>query len=108
MSPIHTGVVRVLLLTMAAILSASLAAQNYVSPNLQTTPGIGTTGRLVVVSITSGVTHTDPHADGNLVCYSSFSRNTFTVHYFNLPDGLWQVTRWQSLRIRHFLGEDRG
>jgi hypothetical protein len=68
MSFLNRMAVRVVLVLAAGVFPLSVAAQNFVTPNVATTPGITTTGQFTVVNNTPGVEHVDQHLSGDLVC----------------------------------------
>lgn len=64
-----------------------LSAQNFVTPTIAPTPGIGVPGQFIVVDNTPGLSHLEPHVSGDLVCYTNSGEPTsavLTVQYFNL------------------------
>jgi hypothetical protein len=78
------------------LLPGRAAAQVSVTPTVNPTPP----GQLIVVNNGPGFNHTDPHVDGDLVCYTDQSNPyNATVRYFNLtthtdnavplPPGAW-------------------
>jgi hypothetical protein len=69
---------------MLLLLPGKAAAQLYVTPMVKPTPP----GQLIVVSNGLGANHTDPHVDGDLVCYTDQQNGALpTVRYFNLAAG---------------------
>ena len=77
---------RILWLTAFAavvlLTAGKAAAQNYVTPTVKPTPP----GQLIVVNNGAGVNHTDPHVDGDLVCYTNQQAVT-SIHYHDLTSG---------------------
>lgn len=63
------------------LLPLPTVAQNYVTPVVKPTPQ----GQLIVVNNVSGANHSNPHVDGDLVCYTDQpSIPLTTVRYHNL------------------------
>jgi hypothetical protein len=66
------------------LMAQSVAAQVSVTPTVKPTPP----GQLIVVNNSPGANHTDPHVDGDLVCYTyQPSRELSTIRYHNLATG---------------------
>jgi hypothetical protein len=63
------------------LLVGRASAQNYVTPTVATTPPAQ--GQLIVVNNGPGI-QTQPHVDGDLVCYTDDSTGTSLIRYFNL------------------------
>src|SRR5262245_49336247 len=75
--------VRVVLMLAAGAIPLSVAAQNFVTLTIATTPLINTTGqfagKLTVVNNAPGLAHVDPHVDGDLVCYTNTNLPTLAI-----------------------------
>lgn len=66
------------------VLPSPATAQVLVTPVVQHTPP----GQLIVVNNDPGVNHTDPHVDGDLVCYTNQPNGSLSsIRYHNLVTG---------------------